>query len=370
MNKKEVFSKAKFWEVQREQYFNLGPKCWSQHLVPSQITSSPLTASYYAELVLSILNQAPRPILELGGGSGEFAFHFLVELLKQKPPPFTYYLSDFSDHLIDFYHNHPKLKPFLSKGLLKILKLDVENDPIEFEKPLIVIANYFFDTIQQDLFKVTNHQIYQGLVDASCESYSFKPLKNPSPFLIEYANTLHNTPFLFPTGAFDVIEKLPQDSLIIIGDKGPVSPEAFRLPKFDWHQTFSLPVNFHALKVFVEARGGSLLLPKAEKPHFTMSILFTGKNLHSVKACYDKQQHKLHPQELLDQIRNFSNQPSAAEGYALLKKSLFDPRVYLLISEEIDLKLTKEEASEVQKKIYPLSENEAFIFSLLEIFSL
>ncbi len=63
----------------------------------------------------------PVTILELGAGSGQFAFHFvraLTELCRhgRAAAPFRYVLSDFAPGTRDAWGTHPSLQPLLVGG--------------------------------------------------------------------------------------------------------------------------------------------------------------------------------------------------------------------------------------------------------------
>jgi len=83
--------------------------------VPHYVTSTPVIADTYAELIFAFRRDRqalfpghePLYIWELGSGSGRFAFHFLKRLLplcaRRGAPPFAfrYMLTDFTQSNLD-----------------------------------------------------------------------------------------------------------------------------------------------------------------------------------------------------------------------------------------------------------------------------
>jgi len=81
-------------------------------------------------------------------------------------------MSDFTTNNIAYWEKHPALKPFVDGGLIDFAIYDMEADaPIQLIKknialdqkalqnPLIVFANYIFDTVTQDTFFCASWQI-------------------------------------------------------------------------------------------------------------------------------------------------------------------------------------------------------------------
>ena len=109
--------------------------------------------------------------MELGAGHGRLAFHILQHLeilinqVSLQLPPYCYVLSDIVEDNLEFFDNHPQFQPFFeqeildvayfdavrSKGIL-LRHSDVSISTNDLKQPLLVIANYFFDSIPNDLF--------------------------------------------------------------------------------------------------------------------------------------------------------------------------------------------------------------------------
>ena len=81
------------WKLQREYFERQGIEAWRQGTVPHYITSNPFIAGAYARLVSGFLRDCtsgtrclatgqPVYIVEIGAGSGRFAYHFLKNFRK------------------------------------------------------------------------------------------------------------------------------------------------------------------------------------------------------------------------------------------------------------------------------------------------
>ncbi|MEM6815426.1 MAG: SAM-dependent methyltransferase [Bacteroidota bacterium] len=123
-------------------------------------------------------------LIELGAGHGRLCYHFIknFETYHQPAiaPPFCYVLSDFTKANLDFMKNHTRLQPYLEKGWIDFALFDATTDTHiqlthssrtiktnTLEQPLVVIANYFFDSIPQELFRIQNGKIEQTLLSIS-----------------------------------------------------------------------------------------------------------------------------------------------------------------------------------------------------------
>ena len=138
-------------------------------------------------------------IIDLGAGSGQFAFHFLKKLedlyrnssLHQKIA-YRYVVADFAKANIEFCRNHPAMQPFIKSGVLDFALIDAtepqslqtsqtplqikllqSGDVLESGKmpgAMVLIGNYLFDSLPQDLFYL-NGQLYECLPKLSKNEY-------------------------------------------------------------------------------------------------------------------------------------------------------------------------------------------------------
>ncbi|RPJ00726.1 MAG: hypothetical protein EHM39_04430, partial [Chloroflexi bacterium] len=108
-------SKSLLWALQARYFRDQGIAAWSSNTVPSYITSNPSIAHAYARVVFGYLRDLlptldtsqPVYLLELGAGSGRFAFYFLRrlrELLEWVPGVrVCYVLSDYARRNVGFW---------------------------------------------------------------------------------------------------------------------------------------------------------------------------------------------------------------------------------------------------------------------------
>ena len=186
------FSKSIMWSDQKKYYNEKGIKAWDDD-VPFYITSNPFIAKSYAEMAISFMqdwilkNPSAKNdifyLLELGTGTGQFSFYFLKSflqlqrLLKLESFKICYVMSDISANSFEFWGNHPGLKPFLETGMLDFSVYDMyRSESIELyrsqkivsektiKNPLMVIANYLFDSIATDVFTVRDKKLFESTV--------------------------------------------------------------------------------------------------------------------------------------------------------------------------------------------------------------
>lgn len=316
--KNQRLSKSIIWELQRTAYTQLGPRAWYDANVPFYITSNPLAARQFAQVIVAFLKNSPSSdlpfyILDLGAGAGRFAYCFLKEIMPMLQNlklgnKICYVMTDIVPENIQFWREHAYFQPFLEKKTLDFAYYNHEDSEVRLDliesgislspetvtNPLTIIANYFFDTIPHDLFCVKNHQLFEGKVSLFCDKTAETegltinnpsliphlyqkqeavPLNNIDDYAIDsaskmilksYAKGHENIPyFLFPTGAIQVIShfrKLSQDKVIFLtADQGVVSTSQLmeEAPYFAKHGTYSMLVNYNALDAYFKHVKGS-----------------------------------------------------------------------------------------------------------------
>jgi hypothetical protein len=187
-------SKSLIWDIQRQYFLKNGLKAWQDEFVPHYISSNPFIARAYGRIVLGYLrdltavqgaldSSQPIYIIELGAGSGRLAYHFLTRFfprLKQSPLAklnIKYVMTDFVPEIIEFWQAHERFQPWIEAGLLDFALFDaVDLRPIQLvnaqqtvspeavANPIILIANYFFDSIPQDSFAIEDEQLCENLL--------------------------------------------------------------------------------------------------------------------------------------------------------------------------------------------------------------
>ncbi|HEX7181516.1 MAG TPA: tetratricopeptide repeat protein [Thermoanaerobaculia bacterium] len=320
-------SESMLWRLQRRFFDLQGVQAWTEGTVPSYITSNGWIAGAYAKVVLGWLRDGsgaaspkrgsfapldlrhPVHIVELGSGSGRFGYLFLNRLLdllgrsSLSHVAVRYVLTDFTESNLDHLRNHPDLQPFVESGVLDFARYNAGEDaeirlshsgevlsPQTLRNPLIVLANYVFDGIPQDVFSVRGGQLHECLltltapegepdledpgllerIEASWEEHTAPDTYYGDPeldrILQEYAEGLDNTTFLFPCAAIRCVRHLARLSdnrlLLLSGDKGYSREELLAErgePALAFHGSFSMMVNYHALGRWFVHQGGELL---------------------------------------------------------------------------------------------------------------
>lgn len=324
IEEKKRLSESSIWRMQREYFDKEGINAWVNQ-VPFYITSNPFIAHCYAQIVLHFIldtiqkspesKNHPFYILELGTGSGRFSFYViktLLELLHSLEITdirICYCMSDITQNNIKYYETHHALLPYIEKGIIDFAIYNMESDkPITLlrqhqhlniqtlQNPLIILANYIFDTISHDAFSVRDNKLYELQVSLKTTANNltdnrpinldkietvyhlreidsnYYPDPNLNKILEEYKNRLTDSSFLFPIGsihAINYLTKVSNNKLFIIStDKGYNTLQALDHhghPSLSSHGSFSLMVNFHALAQFIKNAGGDSFLQSARK---------------------------------------------------------------------------------------------------------
>lgn len=309
------FSESDIWRLQRRYYEDKGIEAWNSGEVPYYITSNPRLAHAYAAMIHGFIRdrerlmpQSDQPVhvIELGAGSGQLAFHILqrLELLfrhDSKPATrYRYIMSDLAEKNIEFWSRHPKLQPYFEQGVLDVCLMDAARTRElsllagettiglkQLDHPIVVIANYVFDSLPQDLFFFHHGKMYEGEVEwvppeDQAEAYSehgrleyeyseivekFYGHPGYDELLGTYREQLQSTHLLFPFAALDCLERLREltasgELALLTVDKGDIRLEDLEnrdAPVLVPHGgCFSLSCNFHALFAYYERLGAAI----------------------------------------------------------------------------------------------------------------
>lgn len=123
------YSEAPVWDWQRAYYEQKGLQAWTENQVPQYITSNPVIATAYAEMIFGFLQDLSNKgkisetvtILELGAGVGRLAHQILLKLLELKEfaaiqlPPFRYVMTDLVAENVLGWQEHPSMQSFIHK---------------------------------------------------------------------------------------------------------------------------------------------------------------------------------------------------------------------------------------------------------------
>src|SRR6185369_7456867 len=302
LEENQRLSRSLLWRLQRNYFEQQGIEAWRSGAVPHHITSSPFIADAYARVVMGFLRDwstldcgQPVHIVELGSGSGRFAYSFLKKFLNLhrnsvlKTIPIRYVMTDFTESNIEHWRTHPSLVPFIKEGLLDLARFDLESD-VQLEllysgdvlstdtlrNPLIVISNYVFDSTPQDAFVAAEDELFELLITLTTPQNESDPadpdilsrieisaIENSidgnyyedlrwNRILLDYKQRLSGASFLFPTSALRCINNLHCLSggrmLLLSGDRGYSRDEELNLgrgtPALAMHGSFSMMVDY------------------------------------------------------------------------------------------------------------------------------
>lgn len=317
-------SRSLLWQMQRRFYLDRGINAWSQGEIPQYVTTNPVMGRAYAQLYMAWLRDLvarrseagfdpgqPVYIVELGAGSGRFAYHFLLHFFalldrsSLRGLHVTYVMADLVDSTRSFWTEHPQLRPWRDAGRLDFARFDAECDQQltltsgltlsaeTLRNPLGVIANYFFDSLSQDAYRVVGGELFESLASLSTKRTSINHADPADPALLPaidldfsqgppashcyedpalnrlldyYGGTLPSAHLLLPCGALGCLRSLrrmARDRLFLVSaDKGyhHLSDLAFgQLPELAHHGCISLMVNYHALGQYTLDEGGEFL---------------------------------------------------------------------------------------------------------------
>jgi tetratricopeptide (TPR) repeat protein len=320
-------SRSKLWDLQDAFYSGAGVEAWkASDGVPSFITSSTYMGESYAELILAFLEDyAPRLnleepvyILELASGSGRFAYMTLCELFEKLPYfekfknlQLKFVMTDFAERNCRFWQEHPQFQPFVESGMLDFAIYNPLQDttltlrhsqtmitPKTQGNPLIVLANYFFDTIRHDYFRVSGGLLQEGLVQlhlkegipapaegtmpsiddvelalqyrlASPENYYAQPAYNAllKAYEADLSSQISGSSLIFPIGALEVLDRLQtlttSGLVLLSSDKAYTNLAALTRParhNFSAHGgSFSFMMNYEAIGRYFQNKGGHSL---------------------------------------------------------------------------------------------------------------
>jgi hypothetical protein len=330
------FAESALWRMQSRYFEERGIDAWRRNEVPHHATNNPLIADAYARIVWACWHDrragtdhpSPMMICEIGAGSGGFAFHFIRRLLElcaesalAPSSVFRYVLTDFAKANVEVWQQHPCFSGWIAGGLLDMAHFDALTDtemtllvsgarlaPDTHHEPLIIIANYFFDSIPQELYHLNRGSVRrcrltlkldenQANLDAAEQlarmDYEYHYEDPSSEYFLQdkairtlvddYKAALTDTHVLVPAAGWHCIERLTALStegiLLLAADKGAstlAQLEGQPTPDIQRHGSISLPVNIHALHRLTTMHGGRGFVPADAHPDFvTFALLHT-----------------------------------------------------------------------------------------------
>ncbi|NMC52176.1 MAG: hypothetical protein GYA48_00875 [Chloroflexi bacterium] len=392
IEKNQRLSRSILWRLHAAFYQQSGVTAWNRGHVPHYITNNPTIADAYARLVLDHLQnltlpspQQPVYILELGGGSGRFAFYFLNNFLSEtrrlfpQGMRFIYLLTDLAQSNLQFWSTHPALQPFLRSGELELscfnpltdhqISLTSSGKTLtrqDITNPLIVLGNYFFDSLPNDLFSIHGGILCEELVSLRTREpladpgspailpsleISFHPRFISPPYyhnhkynrlLRHYLAAFSDSYVLMPIGALECLRNLVWLSrgkmYFLSADKGDCRLNALQSlskPDISLHgSAISMMVNYHALAALTRLNGGQAFQSKHRNEGLVFSAFLFGAS-HAVNEKTRQTFHKTietaNPDDFFmwkKAIQPHYSRLSLEQLLAILRISGYDPQIF------------------------------------------
>jgi hypothetical protein len=320
LERAQRLSRSMLWKRERTYFERAGVDAWRTGQVPHYVTSNPFVANAYAQVVTGFLRDLaaagarapgePLVVVELGAGSGRFAYHFLEKLLAEPRipllagAPIRYVMTDAAPANLAFWRAHPQLRPFFDAGVLDLALFDAEHDdtlrleiagtaigPGAPAPALVGIANYLFDVLPQDAYRIDEGRLHESrvtltargeglseppLLEQLSASFEHVPVEGAPAidpdfgFLLdEYCGLLEGGAFQIPTASLSCVRALSRLAggrlLLLSADKGYCREEDLigrDDPEMVPHGgCVSLAVNYHAVGRYVERLGGRAIFP-------------------------------------------------------------------------------------------------------------
>lgn len=436
-------SSSKLWDIQQSYFATRGIEAWKDE-VPFYISSNAFIGQRYALLVINYIkdwqrlnpkNDQPFYLMEIGSGTGTFSYYFLsafkelLSLYQLNDLKFCYIVTDIIQSNLDFCRNNESFSSFIANGELDFAYFNVAEDK-DFKlqilnknfselnpvNPFIVVANYTFDCIKQDIFSYQDNkfnEIKLGIrsryknfdvekarylsdlrlkfeeSEVDIKNYYDNPILNE--ILEEYQGHFKEKPvkIIIPLGAtqfFDHLKTLSnQKFLVIVGDKGISMLDRMptannQLASFDG--CYSFTVNFQVIGSYLKKSGGDCLLTEKIND-FNVNLYGMGAqfdDLTETKAFFETSLENVGPDEYSSIFAEY-----LTNGYrfsirgllAFLRLSEWDPDAYSVIhdrlmellptlNERMQAELDRD-LEKVSKHIYKINLGQD-IFNLLGIY--
>lgn len=389
-------SQSMLWKLQTEFFANQGPEAWIKGIVPQYITTNPYIANQYAKTVFGYLRDYVARedvdkntviyIMELAAGVGRFTYTFLKRFLHMiensslKDIKFKYIVTDFAERNIEYWQNHSFLSPYFEAGILDCATFDISKDDEiklrhsgevlskgKMKNPLILFANYTFDSLPQDTFYVNNGEIYEGVItitspdekgdpndksilagldyyytDKKIDGNSYYEDKNLNDVLMHYKNSLEDTAFYMPIIGLRCISRLRKlfndDVILISADKGYKNEESMDKnyhPFLSKHGCISMTVNFHAIELYFKELGGKAIHSIYEHENINVSLFMVSNSDNDfieTSMAYNEIIESVGPDDfyiMKKAIMPLSNSLTTKELLTFLRFTVWDSRTLL-----------------------------------------
>lgn len=403
-------SQSMLWKLQTDFFANQGPEAWIKGIVPQYITTNPYIANLYAKTVFGYCRDyAGREdfdknttiyIMELASGVGRFTYTFLkrflhiIENSSLKGINFKYIVTDLAERNIEYWQNHSFLKPYFNSGVLDCATFDMAKDGEIYlrnsgevlkegnlKNPLILFANYTFDSLPQDTFYVNNGELFEGLITLTSQGsqvetedksilsgldyfYTDKKIQgdhyyedsNFNDILLYYKDHLEDTAFSLPIVALRCIKRLKKlfndDIIMISADKGYKRKEDMYKnyhPYLSKHGCISMTVNFHGLELYFKGLGGKAIHSIYEHENVNMSLFLlsqSSNNFIETTMAYNEIIESIGPDDfyiIKKGIVPLNKSLTTKELLTFLRFTVFDGRTFLEFYNTLLERIDKEE---------------------------
>lgn len=389
------FADSKIWQLNRDFYQENGIKAWSEELVPFNMTSNSICAKTYADLIYALLEDLAEKgqleetvyILELGAGHARLAYQIINHLEKtiskslQELPSYCYVLSDIVEDNLTYFQSHPQLLQHYAEGRLDLSYFDaVSSDtlflrhleqtivPNQLNQPVVAIANYFFDSLPNDLIHIGDGLVSNcsvainsaedpeamstvNMIDKMTFSYSKTAAPSPvyknlilNEIVDDYKNTLNKTFLLFPQIGMLCLENIEALSasgmMLLTMDKGFHQLQKLKnqnVPEIITHGSLSLYVNYHALSAYCTKQGGKVFFPSFSNFHLEIGCLLFLRESNSYKnidTAYHKSVNDFGPDDF-NSIKQMAyanvSKLTLKELIALYRLSIYDSSFFVKV---------------------------------------
>lgn len=197
------------WHRTRDFYSQAGSQAWSEGVVPHHISDGAFISESYADVVCDFLDSdgcATKPafIIDLGCGSGILGVRVARLLHNRGVRDVCIILADLDPSAALAQAQLPSAMELCKLGMLDVARLDADVDDGEFTmklllsgrtvrrgdlNSLVVLANYVFDSLPIDVFRLGPHETCEVLVPVESvgrhggrtTGYAFQPLP-PGPY--------------------------------------------------------------------------------------------------------------------------------------------------------------------------------------------
>jgi hypothetical protein len=389
-----ALSESVLWSLQREYFQREGIRAWSQGVVPEMITTNAVMGSAYARMVVAFLREwraatsdppdEPVHIVELGAGSGRFAHHFLTKLTPRlaavpelRGITVKHVMTDLPGGNVERWRQHPYLRAHVAAGRLDFATLDAARPdamrllesgtvlrPGAVSAPLVVVANYVFDSLPLDCFVVEGGNLWEYLVAV----HGPRPEAGRRPELDDLELVWSRRPIgeakryidpeleavlravtagaaarrvLFPTVGIHLLGQMRTITegplLVLSADKGysrPSNGVHVEAPYMATHGSVSFMVDYSILAAYVRRRRGLALLPMHNAASLTVVCLVLDEGAGQwslLSECYRDAMDVGGPDDFFS-LDNLLTEgpalPALAQLLARLRAAEWDPSVF------------------------------------------